>query len=351
MPEQESGPSLPTEYPRTNAFRRFFTNPAVLVALGSAFLYFMGALYQEAYYGRLGILDTDFEFSIEKVMSASFLPFLFPSFWLLMLSVLCLSLAHVAKEESTLKPFHPMPTPSVLAIVFWVWAIKLLADFISPPAEVTWIIWRRRDVILVSAGLLMVGSLYWKHVKSPDSPSMLSRNTKTLLSIIAISMVLSLWKMETGNGNWPFSKFETFTLGVGIVYTVYQAGRNILAWNKKRRTMPQPSGESLSSSRPTNLAASLFTTVATGLAVLLTAGMGGTVHAQETLNGCQNFKAVVFEPLPDQLESNHTYWLILHAENQYYVRDMAEKGNDTVILPEVEGMVVRVSNHGPIHQC
>jgi hypothetical protein len=152
---------------------------------------------------------------------------------------------------------------------------------------------------------------------------------------------------------WPYSGNETIVLVVAVGYTATQGILDTRRWRRQnKRIESRPAALAGERRLPENSGMTVFLSVLLALAFLLTASLSGMRAADQLLHGCGSGHSVVFRPPPPGFEANQTYWLVLHNNGVYYVKDLPlESGARTVAVPEDPGRAVSVVALGPTREC
>jgi len=311
-----------------------------MVAGLTGLLYFVGESYLEGKYGRLAILDTQLHFTVAEITRNSFLPLLYPGAFLMLLA----AVFHLARSDHRIawsQPFRPVPTFQVVAVVYVTWTAKLLIDFEHPAANVHWLGYSRRNVLFAVFALLVIGGLLFANLPR-RKPRRLSRQTASYVGLLGIA-VTTVGTDAWLDHAWP-SPINSAALTVAAGLLAYRVIKDVRT-PKKENTQSEPKG--ILSGLTTGSRLYLFLVV--GICFALSAGLYGTVSAQQVLRGCDSFKAVEFDPTPAPLLSNHTYWLILHDDGHFFVRDMTAPSNRTIMVADRPDLVASVRNAG--HVC
>jgi hypothetical protein len=295
---------------------------ALILAGVSAVAYLLGFLYVSGYYTRLGIHETELRLDSVYLRSQIVSVLLYPVGWLGMIAAFGLLLAPRSGDWKDLaRPFYPVPAIRIAAIVYSIWAVKLLGEITYGRDSATFVIWNRRDVVFFLIGLALVILQYlrsWHVAHRLLGNWVTSRTRFQLVLFLTLSILAAIV--------WPAGDSSASQIGVVILLVLgwIVVALDVIADIRKRRDR-SPEGPP-EKARTASAAEILMLGVWVVLLLLLTAGLAGSVDAGRAAAGCQARKTVEFEPLPPQLHSNHTYWLILHQDSTYYVRDITQNG-------------------------
>lgn len=321
---------------------------AVVLALGTAFLYVAGHSYLVSKYWRLGITAEELAPSTPSALMASFFPLLAPVVLLVLAGVLCLS---IRKDSATLRaPFAPLSSLQVLLTVFGLLSFKLLLDVVQPEFESRWLLWHPRDILFLGLGL---GLLAWQYVarvrlRNP-SKHVLSWWTNVILGLSGLAFGLVVVNVVL-TSKWQLDATQTALLIFLMPWTA------LLIYGDIRRSRKSSAAKGTTVDVETNAkekpslwsaetkGSQLFLGLVIGMAVVLSAGLRGNVEAGELVAGCDTIKTVMFDPMPASLTANHTYWMVLHDHGSYYVRDLNATWSAGVwVIPEHDGMTAHTN--------
>ena len=306
----------------------------------------VGFLYLTGYYHQLGIEETELDFDGIFVRFQSMSALLHPVFWLAMVAAFTLLLVHRQDDRKWLtRPFHPLPTIRVVATVYTLWFVKLMTETLYGRDPVMWYMWHRRESILVLLGVLALAIQYWQAARLGHRiwGKWLTRATVAQLSLFlwVTLTVLGVWAMKR---DWPLAPWQSSLLVLGLGICAYHVVRDIR--QRGERTNPTPQTANKPSPSELVLLGSWVI-----LLVLLTSSFTGMVDASRLEEGCNARKTVVFQPIPEPLQANHTYWLVLHQAGNYYVRDITPDANATDYIVAESATQVAALGTAPTVRC
>lgn len=328
---------------------------ALLLGLGTAFLYFAGRSYLEAKYWRLGLTAEEVSPSTPGALMASFFPLLAPAVLLALVGVLCLS---IRKDAPDLRnPFAPLSTLQVLTTVFGLLSFKLLLDVTKPDYGARWLLWHPRDVVFLALG---AGLLAWQYHQRLRTAKF-SRWRISRLSRLAIGLAITVYGLTIASlalsTRWPLDATQTGLLLFLLPWTSLLIYRDLRRQRGalRRENEPDPKEHprrSASLWSATTKGSQLFLGLMVAMTVTLGTGLRGNAEAGELIAGCDRIKTIAFDPWPAGLDQNHTYWMVLHDHGTYYVRDLNATWSAGVwAVPEKDGMTAHTMTLAARRTC
>lgn len=311
-------------------------NGPLLAIVVPAILYLAGSLYLRSYYIRLGLPASELSFDVPEVLRASLNVVRMPVFWLAAAASVCLLAAHLAGRTPA-SLFDPIPTPQAVAAVLLVWATKATIDFTHPATPVDWLFGRRRDVLFFGLGALVLAGLHYGAMQGRKRP-LLEPATRSLLLLQVFVGLLVGWQVAMF-GRWPHSWALTAGLGAFAAYTLCEALRQLLRWRRTARPTVRLAQEV--GSPATNPGISLFVSLMAAFAFLFAAALAGAAAGKAVSTVCAASRVVSFDPSPPRISENHTYFLTLHDNGHYYLRENGT--GKVVIVPDNPSVVVTLS--------
>lgn len=341
---EERGPRLP---PWTLG-----VEAAAVVAVVSGVLYLSGHQYLGSYYGALGLGRAGIAFDVPFVMMTSILPLIHPVFFSTLLAVFCLALREHAPPPTRPNPFHPIPLIQAIAIILSFWTAKLLADLLQPASNVTWLFWGRRDFLFFAFGTATLAYVYWIHwargLNRAAGP--LKSGTASLAGIFLVACALVLFRLVSV-GAWPLTALQTVLFLPATGFVVAQVVRDFRSWRRGKLERPPPSRmPTLLTGR--DASSTVFLGLLAVMALILSAGLPGTIEARQDLAGCNAYTRIEFDPAPPGITENATLWLLLHHDDLFYVRQVgSDPGSVTMVVPETPGVTVMLAWAPPVNKC
>ncbi|MEA3190038.1 MAG: hypothetical protein QOD77_620 [Thermoplasmata archaeon] len=353
---------------------------SLIVAGATVLVYLVGYFRTTAYYSQLGVPAEELPFDLPAYMVKStpvlVLP-VFTSFLALMANVLGREIGRrhsrlVAAREpqagatpEASPPFppnderplrvglHPETVALILVVGFFLYEAL-------PGRKSAMGVWDQGW--LYSVGItILVFVLAWRSKRTglepplqarvPTFPSWFKRWHKpwfmtALKAIFALGLLGVIWWI----GEFWTAVFST----LGAVFALLLGALQL--WLQRRRSEKPPKfpGHGYGSRvapHAQKLGRSYFAFVAAYFLIVV-AILQGLHVGQSAAGGCESAHVIAFDPQPANLDSNRTYWLVLHANSNYYLRDVAEKpDNKTVHLVPDNQFAATMSGAKAIRDC
>lgn len=334
--------------PRQGGLPFTLRDSAVFLTALTAVLYLCGSLHLGAYYGTLGLSEGEVQREVPAVLEASLLPLLPLLVYLFFLTVFAMMLPSEA-PRGRFAPFHPMPTTKVVAIVVTLWAFKVVADSIEPPAPVYWWQYQRRSVLFFVFTTGVVAFEYFRHWHAGrERRHRLSGVVYWASGMLGLAVLLGIFSVVSGSGG-PYSWWQH------LLFAVAAAGIVILVVRERGEDGAEPENREAPGhrlQRRLSRSTTMFAVFVAVLMLLVGSGVSGSVAAREAMVGCTARDSIAFEPLPEVLDENATYWLVVHHDGVYYLRHVdPEAGDEVLVVHEGPSLSARIGSMAATTVC
>lgn len=316
--------------------------------MGSAAAYVSGALYLAGYFAALGLPEGEIDFPVAYVMYQSFIPIIFPAFWLALVAAFCLAFSQTMVRPPGASVFFPIPAAKAigytLAFIGTNTLLRVLGFFNQPKI----LSWSLRSVVLFAFGLVTLVLVFRaaKRAHSAAPPPKIGSQTATLAILLAIALGLGVLKVAAGGEKWPYSPAESamFVLALSFIgWSIWREFRKaeIALAQTGEWTVPKIDATSFR-----NPAGTVFLAVVAVFSFLLHAGLVGTANGNDILSECDFARTVQFDPAPESVGTMPLV-LILHRGGFFYVLNAT---NHVQVIPDA-GLITNFGWKAPAREC